>query len=223
MTKWKWFWPLVGFAFALVAADAVNAALGWPSWLLKFLFDLERESTIQTWFSSILWFACAEACYGCASIEKRNPARNSWLFLAAVFAFCSLDEVVSLHEHIGHSLFRMATSEETFRSFPHSSWVIGLAPVLLAGAAAVYKVFGTCFKESPRAGRAVICGFTILLLGAVGMEFIFARDARSSPFINGLEPVLEEFLEMFGVILMLWGLRARRAFVNDAVHRDLWE
>jgi hypothetical protein len=231
MTKSSWRLFLLGVTVFFGIVHYFNAVLGWPSWLMRFFFDLGRENTLPAWFSSILWFLCSQACYDCSVLEKRNPERLYWRCLAAVFLFCSADEAASLHEHIGHSLFRWGTSDEIFLMFPHSGWnasqhsiwVIGLAPLLLAGCYFVYKFFAVCCKDSPAAAREVKAGFTILLLGAVVMEFLVARDGRATDMMMEWENIVEECLEMTGVIFLFLGLREQRGIVRSRTSRDVWE
>ena len=222
MTSTRWLPFLLALTVAFALVHYISAALGWPSAVLRFFFDLDREGTLQAWASSILWFLCAQICDDCGRMEKRNPQRSSWKVLAVLFLIGSVDEAAQVHEHVGHWLLR-TLSNETFRTYAHSKWVFGLAPVIFIICVLFYRMFVVCFKERSRTLRIVGTGFTVLLLGAVAVEFVVARDERTTDALMTLSIVIEESLEMLGIIIVLIGLQEHRRYVKSVVSRDLWE
>ncbi|HTL48339.1 MAG TPA: hypothetical protein VL688_09820 [Verrucomicrobiae bacterium] len=220
MKKRTWLLVLLGTAAALDLAHFLNFAFGWPSWFLRFLFDLDREGTIQCWFSNLLWLLCAQAAYDCGILERRKAPRVSWHALAVVFLLCSVDEVASIHEHLGYLIFRFLNSFERLQYFHHSHWPVVMSPLLLLGAFAIYRLFWICFDNDPRAGKLAAIGFAVAFVGAVVLDAAIKMDAHTPPLALNLEVIVEESLEMAGVILMGLGLREHRAYLRAAAGRE---
>jgi hypothetical protein len=97
-------------------------SLGGQDSLLTRFLDLDRESNLPTWYSTIQWF-CAASLLGVFAIRNFSfSQRKSWLLLALplVFLGLSLDEMAQIHEKLGflieHGFTLQLDKVETERS-----------------------------------------------------------------------------------------------------------
>src|SRR4249920_1438570 len=96
-------WTLFAIDVALGAVYSVDHLLGTPFAPVTRLFDLDGESNVPAWYSSVQWFAVFAVSFGAAERRVSRADRRSWFLwlLPLVFLACSADEVVQFHEHIG--------------------------------------------------------------------------------------------------------------------------
>ena len=206
MTKKRIVQLLLGAAFLLAAAHAVNEALGWPSWLMRYFFDMDRECTIQSWFSSMIWFFCAQKAFACSRMKASASSKPCWMLLTFFFGLCSLDEVAMFHERFGVAFYKLLRPHVSEALSLHAHWVLALAPILLIGGFCVCRAFVRCFAGSPQVAKKVCFGFALVMMGAVVLEAVMVRDGQPAGLMTQIEVVVEETLEMMGVILILSGL-----------------
>ncbi len=163
-------------------------------WLLRQLFDVDRENNLPTWYSAFLLLVATALLWLCARQRKAEGDRWSgqWLALAGGFLLMSLDEVAGVHE--------------TINSVIEVTWAIP--------AALLVPVLGLAFVpfllHLPRrtAFRFVLAG-AIYLAGALGVEIfgnsLSVQSLRDTLQYN-LATLVEEALEMLGVILFIHAL-----------------
>lgn len=176
------------------------------------LFDLDQESSIPTWFSSLLLAGAAGVSYvisrqpGC-----RGAAARGWLALALVFVGMSIDEVAMLHETFGPSMAQSLGFKPQGMLF--SPWVVpGLAvAALVAGMFARFV-----FRLPRRVRRLALVSAAIYLAGAIGCEMIFSSMLASgmpgTSWPVRLEIIVEESMEMAGVALWIY---AQLVYLHD--------
>lgn len=160
----------------------------WLPW--RQLFDVDDENNLPTWYSGFLLAFTAAWLWVCAQSKRR--ANDSWwvqwYVLAAGFLLLSVDEIAGMHES-ANSLMEM-------------SWAIpgGI------GAGLVGLAFVPFLWHLPAATRYTFAAAGLLYVGgAVGMELVGAPMDEDTMLYN-LTTVVEEGLEMFGVIVFLAAL-----------------
>ncbi len=206
---------LIALLFAvdvgLAMLPLVDFWAGSPFGRLRSVFNLDREHTIPTWYSSMQWF-CAAALFALFAAYAYRSRLRGWLAVAAIALMClvfSVDEITAIHELLGmmtDQLFQSGTRQGT------ALWNTGLWPfvigipvlivvsVLVAGMRQVFaaKTSGALWK--------LIGGLAIMFTGALVIE-LGANLINAAPGSRGLvlgQVVLEEFLEMLGVTFIVW-------------------
>jgi hypothetical protein len=173
------------------------------AWRVAFLFDLNIEHNIPSYYSSILLLAAGVLllCIATWARSRREPDVRYWTGLGAIFVFLSMDEMIELHE--------MLTNPLRYRfdlpGFLFYAWVIPYALFALT-VALVYLRF--LWRLPPRTRWLIIASGAIFVLGAIGMEVATAHllTVTSDRRAYLLAEHLEEFLEMAGVSLFIYGL-----------------
>ncbi len=168
------------------------------------LFDLNTENNIPTWFSSLALLLCAALLAG-ISVHKRQVGdhyANHWVGLTTIFLFMSADEAASIHE-MATPLLQFAF---TFDSYLLDSWVILYGMVVLI-IGLVYLQFLASLP--PRTRYQFLMAGILYVGGALGVEMLGANayamyGKESLIFWNFY--TLEESLEMFGIVVFVYGL-----------------
>ncbi len=165
--------------------------------------DLDAESNIPTWFSSMALLACAALLAVIAAHTRRRaaPFAGHWRALSVIFVLLSVDEIAHLHEHLG----RLQRVWQTHGLF-YFSWVIpGALAVLALGV--VFARF-VAHLPSPTRRRFVVAGATFLA-GALVLEALGGWRAETMGMNNmthSLIATVEEVLELVGVACFLVAL-----------------
>ena len=164
------------------------------SWLLIQLFDVDQENNLPTWYSEFLLLtACALLWAGAQ--QKRadgDPWFRHWYVLAAGFLGLAIDEIAGIHESIN--------------SVIEITWAIpgGIAALVIGLA------FVPFLLHLPRrtASLFAVAG-AIYLAGGAGVEIVgnaLVSQHKRATLEYHLTSLVEEGLEMFGVILFLYAL-----------------
>ncbi len=166
-------------------------------WLLRQLFDVDEEDALPTWFSAFLLFIVSAILWFCGRRERASADRWAvyWYILSVGFLLMSIDEVAGIHE--------------TLNSVIESHWAVGGGILAL--------VIGLCFvpfllRLRRRTALLFVVAGVVYISGAVGIE-ILGQPMDADTLAYNLLTLVEEGLEMFGVILFLYGLL-------DHVHRQ---
>jgi hypothetical protein len=172
--------------------------------LIRFL-DLDQEGNLPSWWSATLWTLAALLAFGAAAQrQKTQRARNRWTALGVLYLYLSMDEMSAFHEMLGIALRRVSLFVTVF----HYAWLAyGFAFTALVAA-----YFAPFVLRLPRYVLGCIAvAATIYVSAAAGLEWYagMVRDGvLAYPF--GLsefhEIIVEEFLEMVGVIVLIHGL-----------------
>jgi hypothetical protein len=198
---------LILFELGLVLVYALDTILGGPSWTIRQLFDLDRETSIPTWFSSAQWLLVALVLWFRSQQANADPVPSPrFLKLAAVlFAFLSADEAAAIRETCSRALRHM-------KSLPHLEgglgiWVFIYGAIGLAIGIASLRVLLSMWRRHRPATTTITAGMAIVVLGAVVLEVIGDQFLRgsSTKLLYQVEVALEEFLEMAGSSVILYG------------------
>ena len=172
------------------------------------LLDLDVEANLPTWYSCMSLALCSGLLLAIhrTKSKQRDPYSLHWLGLALGLALMSIDELASIHEACMWPLqSALGTSGPLF-----FAWVIpGFMIVLVVGL--LYLRF--LLALPPRTRNIFILAALVFLSGALGMEMIgsslyhdlvIAGKEESVPY--ALETIVEETLEMTGVLIFLYGI-----------------
>ncbi|MGB5684794.1 MAG: hypothetical protein WBM35_03215 [Candidatus Electrothrix sp.] len=171
--------------------------------------DLDVEKNIPSFYSAFAIFLCSLLFFCISSLEKKQGRRRCyWLGLAAVFLFLSLDEAFVLHEGVGDYTEEYLKTTGLFQAtgllyFP---WIIsyGIFTTLLG---VLYSRFILCLPRKTTV--LLILSAVIFLTGAVAFDMLGGREAELHGYYSITYTVLytiEEFLEMIGIILLMYTL-----------------
>ena len=156
---------------------------------VAFRFDLDRENTLASWYSSLALFSCAGLLALIARIKfaQRAAFAAHWAWLAAGFAAMSLDESAAIHEISMVPLRRILD----LHGFFYFAWVVPGACAVLAIALA-YLRFLAQLERPTR--KLVLTAAGTFVGGALGLEALGGMLAESQGF-NSLSYILISTLE----------------------------
>ena len=169
------------------------------------LFDLDLESNIPTWYSSLAILLASILLFVIARARKRQQKADYlyWLGLALIFLLFSCDEIACFHEKLSKPIRNaIGTSGPLF-----FAWVIpyGMLAILIALA---YLRFW--LKLPGRVRTLVFCGGLLYVGGGLGLELIganyFALHGGQRDLIYALITTGEETSEMVGILIFNYGL-----------------
>lgn len=183
------------------------------------ILDFRQEANIPTLYSTAL-LALAAGLLFLAGSGARSHDRGlavRWYGLALIFVYLSVDEAAMLHEALNQVPLRFGSSLALpfLDRFPWV-WFYGLA------AAAIGLFYLPFLRRLPlRTALIFAISGCIYLGGALGLEAFGAYQIDSHSVSREslayiLRGVAEEFCEMSGVLLFLWGLLD---YLGQAGHR----
>jgi hypothetical protein len=188
---------------ALYMADVIASAPALPRVSLT---NLDHETNIPMWFSTMQWWTLALVLASIAwSRWQRGPSLACWAFVgaSALAAFLSLDEAALLHERVAqrvdaHLFDRRGTV------VAHSGiWMFVVLPPMAFVAIVMAIGAWPVLRSDRRAFKIGLGGAVLFVFSAAGVEFL-ANFVLSIPYAYNVCVTIEELGEMFGVTLMLW-------------------
>lgn len=168
------------------------------------MLDVNTEHNLPTWYS-VLALLAAAGLLGLIGSARRRIAGGmwtSWLGLAGLFVFMSIDEATSLHEALNEPMAAL-----TPLAHVHFPWIFA-AGVLVLIVGVLYLRF--LFTLPRRTRGLFIASAGLLVGGALLMEVVEEFVATIEQGIdNGPMAVLcgiEESMEMAGIALFIYAL-----------------
>ena len=201
-------WAFFAIDVALGTIYVVDHLLGTPFAPVTRMFDLDGESNVPTWYSSIQWFVVFAVLFGVAERRVSLADRRSWFLclLPLVFLAMSADEVVQLHERIGAAsdgLLFGGTRAGT--ALPETGiWFIVVGVPFVVAIIALFATIRPYLRRPSGALARIVVGLALLVSGATGGDFVANFLDPGSPAAI-LEILVEEMLEMVGATVILWG------------------
>lgn len=182
-------------------------------WGLVPRLNMNGEMSLAAWYSTLLLIASATLFTIAASIARHTasgPSAGSWIGLAAIFVYLSLDEAIAIHELMISPLRRRFEITEGWLYFV---WVVPAA-VLVTIFAIAYVPFLLRLPAATR--RGFILAGMIFVGGALGVEAIsgWYGSTRGDDYIYELIGAWEEVFEMGGVVVLLMTLIS---YVGDQI------
>lgn len=187
------FWIFLSFVFCFLYLFTVFFMLMLvssenPSSRIEYLFNLNSERNIPTWFSTILLFTISLISFFLSKISVNQlHSRNFWIVFSCVFCFLSLDEAACIHEIL--DLF--------------IKWVFVYAP--LAGAFFIFCIYHLLKIDNKTLRNVILIGLITYATAGLISEAITFLFYPLPPLILELEYVFEEGFEMLGSVILLSG------------------
>ena len=169
----------------------------WPhpqKWMI--LADLNDEDNLGAWLSSMLLLTTGLVAIVCLFTEGADTGRlrYGWLSVAAIFVGLSFDEIGSMHERVA-------------LAFPEKTWVLWLAPFLIAIPGYMLAFGWFQIKRSKLAFAAIIIGVGFYCTVPLQEHFEFSVSTGSNEYRRQvLNIVLEEGAELFGTLVLFAGV-----------------
>ena len=189
----------------LVAHVVTRLASRSDNYLMGFgpLFNLDNESNLPTFYSTLTLLLAAVILAGLASLERHDDSRRPyWLGLAVIFFVLAADEAAWLHELMGALIETLVIGSENF----FYSWLVPSASVLIV----LFLIYGRFLLRLPATTRGlIVLAGTIFAGGVIGLEAIADRHAQLYGYHNRTFSALataEEVLEMGGIVLFVYAL-----------------
>jgi len=165
------------------------------------LFNVNNEVSIPTWFSQIILFGAAVTLLAISACSK--TWKKSWKYLGFIFIYLSIDEGASIHEL---TVFPLRDFFNIQSGPLYYTWVLLFGGILLL-LAMIYLKF---FMNLPRKTQIILFSAALIFVsGAIGMEMVgsnLASQTGETSYSYSLVVAVEEYLEMIGVILFIYGL-----------------
>lgn len=166
------------------------------------MFDLDMERNVPTLFSSALMLIAAFLFYllSKSPLEQKKGSRPFWLGLSFVFTFLAFDESAKIHEQIGDFTENFVDAS----GYLYYPWVLSYSILILILGLFYIRFF---WRMPSKLFWSFMGSAAMFLSGAIGFELLGAKESS----IQGTDTVLysifytiEESLEMFGVIFLIW-------------------
>ncbi len=168
------------------------------------MVNLNRESTLATWFAAALLTTVAVLSILSAAVSPDPKERRGWIVLALGVAYLAIDEVSLIHERLP-MLFRLEGD------FATHAWLIPAIPIVVIA----LLVMARFLRHLPAYMRPVLLlGLAVFAAGAVVIEGLtgFIGDGLGGPWwakrFFPASVALEESLEFIGVIIVVAGIVA---------------
>lgn len=169
----------------------------------------EERNNLPTWYQSSSLLACSLILFVIGHVRHALKDRDSrfWWFLSFLFLFLSVDEAVSIHEQMTLPLRNTFNLEGIF----FLSWVI---PAAIAVAILGIVFAGFLNRLPTRTRNHFVAAGALFIIGAIGIEMVGANYMfmlNDPPDIDrdfgyALITTTEEFFEMSGIVLFIYGL-----------------
>jgi len=165
------------------------------------LFNVNNEVSIPTWFSQTILFISAGILFVIAYCS--HTWKKYWKYLGFIFIYISIDEGASIHEL---TVFPMRDLLNIQSGPLYYTWVVLFGALFLVLVVVYFKFF----LSLPKRTRAILFSSAVIFIsGAIGMEMVGSSIAASSGEVSmnySLVVAAEEYLEMIGVTLFIYGL-----------------
>ena len=198
----------IGIEIVFCLSYLLNIKFGRPYKKINSLLNLDGESSIATWFSSMQLFLIFILSF-IFVIHKYKKNKNGLLFLLvfpSIFLLMSIDEVTQIHEWLGTLSDRLLPHNDRHSSLLNKTgiwmFVIGL-PFTVIFIAYIKKLKLEFCKNHCPGYNKILFGMLILLLGALGIETLSNFVTND---IRVIQVAFEEGIEMLGATIILWGM-----------------
>jgi hypothetical protein len=168
---------------------------------LRAIFNVGAENNLAAWWNSTLLLTVAGMALVATVLTGRTarPGRGSWLALAVVAAWLSLDESVQVHERLAGPGQDLARGLGV--SLPTYAWVLPGGVMALTGAVCAV-LWARRFPRDVRFG--ILGALAIYLTGALVVEAVNGwarRQGANAVYAFGTS--LEETMEMGACLLAI--------------------
>jgi hypothetical protein len=171
--------------------------------------DLDIEKNIPSLYSAFALFLCSLLFFCISSLEKKQGRRHYyWWGLACIFLFLSFDEAFALHEGFGDLTEKYIEQTGVLEAsgllyFP---WILPYG--FLTGILGIFYV-RFLFRLPRKTAGLLVLSAVIFLTGAGFFDMLGGREAELNGYYSVTYTILytiEEFLEMSGIVLLMFTL-----------------
>lgn len=167
------------------------------------LFSFDAEKNIPTLYSSFAIIIASLLLFIIAfTLRKQGSSYFSWLGLAIIFLFLSVDEIASIHENFIGPVREMFNTSGLF----YFAWVIPYGIAVVVFVISYFKFLINLPKKIMI--LFVVSGF-IFVSGAIGFELLSGRQAElygKDNLAYSIFYTCEELLEMLGIATFIYTL-----------------
>lgn len=171
-----------------------------------FLLDVDGETTIPTWYSTLLLAIAGLLLAVIAHIRREADYRWHWRLLALLFTVLSIDELTSIHERLMHPMRGALYKFGLYESYLYFAWVVPAALGIVVLAVLYIRFF---FALPRRTLWLFVLAAAIFIGGALGLELLGGHFVYSDGITNRtfrmLQPI-EELGEMVGLTVFIYAL-----------------
>lgn len=201
----KWHVIVIGALFVAHVATLRYVDYDSALWsVVGFLFDVNDETNIPTFFSAMAIFATAFGAFwaGAAAAEGDPAQARKWKILGALLVFLAFDEGSQIHETIGDA------AANYFGWVGGYGWVFMYGAITLVAAAFLFSFW----LSLERAVQLLFAAGGVIYVGsAIGLEVAEAFFVRryGEGVLDGWVGMLsafEECGEMLGIAILLQGV-----------------
>lgn len=181
-------------------------------------FGLDEELSFPTWVNSMLAFIVAGLAWLVGKHQTIRVKQHAWYLIAWGGLLVSIDEVAALHELVLQGLHILANFGEGSQSLIANAWMLVL-PIVLIVLVIVSKIL---YKGLPKSTfKNMLFGVGIYILGAVVVEYLSIPFDKSLLVYNIGMVVIEETLEMMGVLLIIKSILIHIQFLEPTLNKKL--
>ncbi len=167
-------------------------------------FSVNTENNVPTYFNTVILAIAAFLVFLIASAKYagRDKYRYEWLLLGLVLLYISIDEAAVIHEEFSR-LFKGAPD---INGWLHYKWVIPGSIIVALLGLGFLRFF---FHLENRYKILFFLSSAVFLAGGLGSELVSGRYANqfgTKSFTYSMLTTVEESLEWFGVILLIYTL-----------------
>ncbi len=171
--------------------------------------DLDIEKNLPSFYSAFAILFSSFLLFCTALLEKnKGGKRRYWFGLAAIFFFLAFDEAFALHEGLGDYTeeYMKSTGILQVSGLLYFPWIIPYS-ILTTILGLLY--FRFLFRLPRKTFVLFICSAVIFLTGAGFFDMLGGKEAELHGYYSNKYVVLytvEEFLEMSGIVLLMYTL-----------------
>ena len=175
--------------------------------VLKILFDLDNEGSLPAWFSATQLFLIGLAFLTKSRVidKHHSPSPYFFLIMGLGFIFLSADEAAAIHEKMTHIL-KNYDAMPRFRG-NHGIWIFIYISIAILLLLSHFKYLTALWNFYRKETIILSIGMTGIICGGVILEIVSYQFLRTglTPISYAIEVIAEEFLEMFGATIVLYG------------------
>ncbi len=165
------------------------------------LFNLDEESSIGTWYSTILLFSCSI----CLFILYAKTRKKAWLGLSALFLYLSVDEFAGFHNIIGGILNKIIIKPIFSIDMSGYAWVIlGLPAVIIIFYLLKKELQDSMPKKAKYLAATAFAFIIIAIISEIGTLILFLKGLLNVSLASKIEVVIEEISELISINLFLY-------------------
>ena len=220
-------WTVFLFCFAVeLTLVYLDLTINWLRWTelspIRRLFDVTREGALASWFAVTQTIFVALCVWIIVALNRKQirslPQRMGWVILALFFTYLAIDDGAAVHEQIGSAYKEHAGG---IVHYPSYLWQMVLGPVFaVMGAFVVYFLWWQMprTRDRVRVLTAMACFTFAVWLDyeegkTDGFGWLVETFGWTEVAIQHFVRAIEEFIEMFGMTLLLV------TFIGQIAHR----